>query len=246
MSEPCRLLEDDTSELERALLQAGASYRCSDYQREKVLAGLGLVGAAGFGSAAATFSLRHLLDAGPIPWIAGLSVIGLAAAVPVSMMLGRAEPSDLAMPRVMPALTAMQVRTPLMESEGIAKRSGASVSAGERELPSGVSRAASTRSRSTPQGATQRKSAGLAEELRALDEVRSLLGTGQASAALARIDAYSREYPAGRLGLEAEVLRIDALARSGNAAAAEQRAAAFLRQHPKSVLAPRVRRHLRK
>jgi hypothetical protein len=44
------------------------------------------------------------------------------------------------------------------------------------------------------------------------------------------------------LKLEAEVLRIDALARSGRLAQAQTRAASFLARHPNSVLAARVRR----
>jgi hypothetical protein len=51
-------------------------------------------------------------------------------------------------------------------------------------------------------------------------------------------------YPRGRLSLEAEVLRIDALERSGQSESARRRAELFLRHHPKSVLAPRVRRFL--
>ena len=50
--------------------------------------------------------------------------------------------------------------------------------------------------------------------------------------------------PAGGCRLEAEVLRIDALAKVGRKDAARQRAEAFLRRHPNSVLATRVRAHV--
>jgi hypothetical protein len=44
--------------------------------------------------------------------------------------------------------------------------------------------------------------------------------------------------------LEAEVLRIDALAKAGDRQAAKKRAEAFLKRHPKSLLASRVRGYL--
>ena len=84
----------------------------------------------------------------------------------------------------------------------------------------------------------------LAHELSSLDAARGLLARGDATGALARLDAYGRAYPHGRLGLEAEVLRIDALDESGRTDAAHARAEAFLQHHPHSVLAARVRTRL--
>jgi outer membrane protein assembly factor BamD (BamD/ComL family) len=71
-----------------------------------------------------------------------------------------------------------------------------------------------------------------------------MLARGDGEGALARLDAYSRGYPRGRLELEAEVLRIDALDQSGRTNLARERAEAFLRRHPRSVLAARVRARL--
>ncbi|HEY4159038.1 MAG TPA: tetratricopeptide repeat protein, partial [Polyangiaceae bacterium] len=81
----------------------------------------------------------------------------------------------------------------------------------------------------------------LAAELSALDAARSALAGGDTTGALSDLDAYARNFPRGRLGLEAEVLRIDALAKSGQTAAARKRAEAFMKRHPDSVLASRVR-----
>jgi hypothetical protein len=44
--------------------------------------------------------------------------------------------------------------------------------------------------------------------------------------------------------LEAEVLRIDALDRAGQAEAARRHAEMFVQKHPKGVLTGRVRRYL--
>jgi len=92
--------------------------------------------------------------------------------------------------------------------------------------------------------AADRSAALLSAELGALDHARLALAGGDARRALEEIDAYDRAYPAGRLQIEAEVLRIDALAKLGRKDAARQRAEAFLRRHPTSVLATRVRAHV--
>lgn len=84
----------------------------------------------------------------------------------------------------------------------------------------------------------------LTEELGALDRARLALAGGDARRALDELDGYDRRFPAGRLQLEAEVIRIDALAKVGRKDAARQHAEAFLRRHPNSVLTTRVRAHL--
>ncbi len=83
--------------------------------------------------------------------------------------------------------------------------------------------------------------AALAAELAVVEEARSLVAAGYARAALAVLDGYARTYPRGHLEWEAEVLRMDALAKSGQPGAARKRAELFLRKHPNSVLANRVR-----
>jgi hypothetical protein len=88
------------------------------------------------------------------------------------------------------------------------------------------------------------RDAGLTDELAALDGARVALASGDAQVALVALDAYARAYPRGHLRLEADVLSIDALARSGRADAAKRRAETFLRRHPRSVLAARVRGYL--
>ena len=84
----------------------------------------------------------------------------------------------------------------------------------------------------------------LTEELGALDHARLALVNGDGRRTLDELDAYDRRFPSGRLQIEAEVLRIDALAKLGRKDAARQRAEAFLRRHPNSVLATRVRAHV--
>jgi hypothetical protein len=84
-------------------------------------------------------------------------------------------------------------------------------------------------------------SAALAAEISAIDAARSALAASDGTRALSLLDAYGREHPRGRLQLEAEVLRIDALSKSGKTAQAKDHARLFLQRHPNSVLASRVR-----
>ena len=95
-----------------------------------------------------------------------------------------------------------------------------------------------------PRPAATPAAALLTEELGALDHARLALVNGEGRRTLDELDAYDRRFPGGRLQIEAEVLRIDALAKLGRKEAARQRAEAFLRRHPNSVLATRVRAHV--
>jgi outer membrane protein assembly factor BamD (BamD/ComL family) len=85
-----------------------------------------------------------------------------------------------------------------------------------------------------------RTSADLRAELEALDTVRAGLAGGDFFGALSLLDTYFQNFYHGRLHLEAEVLRIDALARAGQPDAARSYAKEFLRRHPNSVHAARL------
>jgi hypothetical protein len=202
MIEPPKLRDETDSDLERALLDAGSSYKGSASTRAKTLAALGLAGSATLlsGAAAAT----SLTSAAKLTWVKvllGVSLVGAAAAVPVGyqMWQGRQAKQEKAVATVAAPAVAPQRLAALPES--------------------------------------------LTRELAALDDARAALVRGDARGALVRLDTYAQSFPNGRLELEAEVLRIDALARSGRLDAARSRADAFLRRYPNSVLAARVRAH---
>lgn len=82
----------------------------------------------------------------------------------------------------------------------------------------------------------------LAEELGAINAVRAALAANDPQMAMLGLDAYERRYPAGRFALEAKVLRIDAFAAVGDATSARRLAEQFLRLHPSSPYAERLRR----
>ena len=221
-SEPTRLSEEQgggASSLERALLRAGSSYKGSAQTRAKVLAGLGL--AAGStalltGTAAASVSA----SAAKLTWtklLLGVSLVG-ATAVPVGYYALRNADSSSASKNDAPA---------------------AAVTTSIPTTPE-----AATTARPDLQQAPAAHAAMLREELGALDHARVALAGGDARRALDELDGYDRRFPGGRLQLEAEVLRIDALAKTGRKDLARQHAQEFLRRHPNSVLATRVRAHL--
>jgi hypothetical protein len=229
-SEPLRLSDESASALEHALLEAGRSYRSSGSARAKTLAALGVAGSATLlaGTAQAVpFATVAKVTLGKL--LAALSIVGAAAAVPVGYFAWQRHhpaPSRVATPVVVAANPIEQ--TPPQMQPGV--RAGAELSA-SHGLQSSSAHAA-------------RPPVTLAHELSSLDAARGLLARGDATGALARLDAYGRAYPRGRLGLEAEVLRIDALDESGRSDAARARAQAFLQRHPHSVLAARVRTRL--
>ncbi|CAN95670.1 MULTISPECIES: hypothetical protein [Sorangium] len=256
MTEPRRLLEESDNPLERALLSAGASYPTSPETRAKTLAALGLAGAAALsasvaapaalsaaGGAATSSSLAVKLGWTKI--LVALSTVGMLAGIPAGYLAWRGQDAQdvAAAHRFGPALADPVVQTAARPAQAPAAAPAPVEALAEETMApalAGGSSAAATKLDPKPSGT----GAALEAELGALDAARTMLASGNARGALSLLDAYSRTHPRGRLSLEAEVLRIDALAKSGRSDAASQRAAAFLRRHPNSVLASRVRRYV--
>jgi hypothetical protein len=240
MRDPVRLGEQSESELESALLGVGGAYRSSARARAKTLAALGLAGSAtAVAVAAAATSL------GKLTWlkvVAAVAVVG-AAAVPVGYSIAQrrsaraatthaiaaAAPADDPSPRLTPdlapnlspMLAPARTLAPARSLAHASARPARTLSA--RRGPRRVEVRAVT---SNTAGAT------LTQELVTLDAARAELAHGDAGGALSLLETYGRAYPHGDLVLEAEVLRMDALARSGHADLARQRAVLFLKRHP--------------
>jgi len=239
MTEPTRLLDTPESELERALLSAGRSYTASGSTRAKTLLALGLSGVATSVAPSAAAASKTVTHATLAKIAVTVLAIG-AAAVPAWRYLGQSSPPPTAR-AVYTAVTlqALSAEPPADAPVGAAEATAPEVvppPAVDSAAPAKAGTAANTRTEVKPPSAPP-----LTAELAALDAARSSLSRSDASAALAALDAYTRNFPHGRLKLEAEVLRIGALAKSGQTDAARKRAEAFLRRHPDSVLASRVR-----
>jgi hypothetical protein len=81
----------------------------------------------------------------------------------------------------------------------------------------------------------------LAEEAKLLADAQRSLQRGDASSALETLARARAAHPNGMLGQEREALTIEALFRSGQRATASAAAEAFMKAHPDSPLAARVR-----
>jgi TolA-binding protein len=85
---------------------------------------------------------------------------------------------------------------------------------------------------------------GLNEEIALLDAARAAVNAGRPTEALERLDDHSRRFPKGSLALEAEVVRVQALAAAGRSEEASRRAKRVLSRSPNSVVAARLRRYV--
>jgi hypothetical protein len=234
-----RLRDEGATALERALLDAGTAYRGSPSARAKTLGALGLAGSATLAGAAlarASLSLGKLsignVSLGKL--IGGLAICGAVAAVPVAgyraihreaaAMHGARTSAPAAAPAAPPAVAAL-------------------VGGGATETPA-VAAAAEDVTEHHARHARVEAEIPLSRELASIDGARAALARGDTAGALSRLDQYGRAFPRPRLDLEAEVLRIDALAESGRTDAARTHAREFLRRHPNSVLAAHVRTRL--
>ncbi|HEY0711497.1 MAG TPA: hypothetical protein VGF45_02410, partial [Polyangia bacterium] len=82
----------------------------------------------------------------------------------------------------------------------------------------------------------------LSEEVRLLDQARWQISQKDGVAAIETVATYLARFPQGRLVLEAEVVRIQAVRMLSGDVAAARMAQAFLRRHPDSAHAPALRR----
>jgi len=226
MDEPERLLDQKGSVLARTLLREARDYQGSEHLRDHTMAALGMAGSAGLALsisgwlAARSWTTKAFL---------ALSTAGLLAAIPVTYVLLGDGGSQAPAPTKIVA-PALVVPAPISASL-------------EPEHPA-ASPAPAPSAPSAPPTAPRARATGgsaLGAELAALDAVRSKLAADDATAALASLGAYFRTFPRGRLHLEAEVLRIDTLAKAGRLDDAKRYAEDFLERHPNSVLTARIR-----
>jgi hypothetical protein len=231
MMEPRRLREETESSVERALLEAGTAYRSSPAMRAKTLAALGVAGTVAFSTSTAGGAASSVLA--KLGWMkVAISAAFVAGALPVGYYAWHRYHAPPPAPEAAPVV-AGEARPSAQPVAPTPVESGVS----EPAVPAEPSSTARSK-------ADARPAVALTAELEALDAVRSALAHGDPGGALSLLDSYTKAHPRGRLELEAEVLRIDALARAGQTDLAKRRAEIFIKRHPKSVLASRVRGYL--
>lgn len=111
---------------------------------------------------------------------------------------------------------------------------------GDAPSPSPAKRPSLGTRSTLPQPKDARSESNPDAELRLLTRARMVLSLDP-SAALLLTDEHLRSYPDGTFAEEREVIAIDALARAELSADARERAARFLRAHPRSAHTERVR-----
>jgi hypothetical protein len=240
MIEPRRMREEGGSALEQALLEAGRSAGASPRTRTRTLAALGLAAGPLVIAAAPTQAagvLAAATEAAP-----ATATAGATTALTTKLALTGTLTKVVATVTLAGAIAAVPLGTMAWRRLHPAPRAEATLSTGSTTaVAASVERAPPEVARPA---AAKAPADSLSRELTALDTARLRLAKGDTTGAQAALDQYGRSFPRGRLAMEAEVLRIDALARGGRTAAARSRAAAFLRNHPGSVLTPRVRQYL--
>ena len=230
MTDPKRWSEDgDANQLERELVLAGQAPSMPDSERRALWASIALSLPAATPSSPPAAHVPLAGGAG----LAGYLTKGLIFLAGVGGL-------GFGVSRLWPgANVTSPVATPALQA-----REGVSATVGPMlEAPTP---AASVASRLAPEARSEVKrvttTSQLREESMAVLEARAALRAGNASQTLALLEQARQRFPRGALGQEREALTIEALAQSGQGAAAQRRAEAFLRAHPGSPYVADLRR----
>jgi hypothetical protein len=236
MNEPRRLRDGSSSELTRALLRAGAEEQPSSAAIARAAAAATAVTAVTAATTAATAGTTAKIAAASTlaKWTA-VVVFGVTAASGGAYVYARAQS---------PAQPAPAISAPSVASSAPAQRSPDSptiIAVPNVETPPSASAAPSS-----PKAPAPRPSASnLRAQLDDLEHITQLLESGDANKTLAALDRFDHDFPGHSLGQETMRLRIEALLKKGDRAAARELAKKFLARHPASPYAARVRSLLR-
>ena len=259
MTEPRRLL-DDPSELtdeERRLLAAGAAVVPPSDLGAEVWAGLAgklpLAGAGG-GAQGTSGPAPGALGANGAAHSAGLSaflikavltVVALGALVLTGRALLRGDVATSSRPKPAPSapLPEREVQAPLA-SVVVDTPAASTPPSAPSALPShalGPLHSSKVLPPRAPLALPSASTSDASEESRVVAAARDALRSGNSAAALALLGQAQQRFGVGVLGQEREALSIEALAKSGQGAAARARGEAFLKNYARSPYAARIR-----
>lgn len=246
MTDPERLVDAESASLAVTLLRAGRDDAPSERLLGDTLAALGVgaavVGTGAAASALAASSASTALEAGGTSSLASLAVKWLGiGAVGGALSVGAAvgvEHSLSPTPRPQPVVAARAAEPPPPKADE-PRAPVAAVAPPEAPSPPPA-----TPLVSAPASSAKPAAPSIAEETAAIDRARRELARGEPRAALATLDDYDRRPGQHRLQQEALLLRMDALARSGNTEAAKVVAKSLLDQSPNGPHAARARQVL--
>ena len=234
-----RPLLETGSETERALLAAGVAERPDMASLRRAARFVGLFPQAALVSIAFVMAVRAARWTSLAAWTA-LPLAGIAGVAFLAYEVGRPASAGVqiaAMPAVGAAAPSAVVPVPPVSPAEL-EHSARTTESHRLPLASPRSRARTLAPPSAVPTPSAR-SAGVAENLRAestlLDRARILTASGDTQSSLALLDTYDRRFGSKALNQEALLLRIEALARSGERAAALAAAQQFVQAYPTSV-----------
>jgi hypothetical protein len=229
------------NELEQELLSSALGDAPEPAARDRLIAGLG-IGTAVVATAAQSAALGTGLGAGVKTTVAGkLTVLGIAKWVSGGLVAGAITAGALG--------HASAPRRPLPPPDQ-ARPAAALGAVVDRSKPArpvaapAVEEPAPPPAQPPPSVAAlpdQAPAPSVTDEIHSLDQARAELAGGQPRRALDALDAYEREFPAGTLRPEADLVRLQAHARLGDKSTVAARARAYLARYPASPHAPQVR-----
>lgn len=245
--DPPRFRDDPTlAPAVGSALAAGRGYAPSAESRARTLAAIG-VGVAVATTASGTSATAVVASPGVAKVLFGWKALAILVASAIGLgvggyvaLRGPSAPDTAPTATETTTMTTTTVTAAASGSTSVAPDPAAApVIASEEIAPIVGSANASKPPVGKPKGSAG--SDTLAAEVAAIDGARNALRSGDAAGALRLLDAYGRDFPKGSLGLEAQVLRIEALDASGQKQKARALAERFLAAHPNSVLAPRLK-----
>lgn len=254
MSDPERLIHGG-DDFEKSLLQSARKDGPSQDGKARLLLTMGLgVTAAGSTVSSAAAATTSSLATSILPWIAAGALLGTGMIAAVSTLTSKEPPpSPTAIARTNGPFTSsaresvssspLLVPSPAISSSPPIHPSTTvfQTNTTESSLPSKVASAPAPSSLPP-----HKEEDSLINELRLLDQARAALSSGNLATANTSLQQYVRDYPQGKLSLEAQILRIDLLLRQGNRSQAKQEAEAFVKAHPQSPHTPRLRTQFEK
>lgn len=244
MSDVRRLLEEDGhDDFASELLRSAKNDAPSEALRVQILdAAIGGGGGGGSGGGSAAKASR-------VPW-KGIAAAGVGTAIVVGLLLANGKTTPATDPSTTatapPATVTSETATTTVATTTAAPppaeptATSPETTAAAPVVPT-ASAIVARPARSAPATSASSSAGSLAEEVAMLEAARGTLARGDASGAIGSLDGYAKRFPNGVLGREATVLRIEALQKRGDAAAARDLGHRFLAAHPRDAYAARVR-----
>jgi hypothetical protein len=239
MSDPIRILQAD-DEFERALLSSAESDAGSTLALKRALAAFStaaLVSTGSVAASAASASGVSLTALSVAKW-AGVGALvgglGMSAASVAVREVGETRSTAASAGRRVSATAPRSLQPdPKREIASVPVLSPPPV-----EQPEEPALSAPARSKLTP---APERAGGLDAELAELQPARAALNSGNPEKALLLLDRFQQSFPRAALGLEASVLRLEALVGSGQFESARRLSQRLLQNQPEGPYADRVR-----